>query len=715
MTNERLPHEHPANDLVTNDFVRTSRFLPRKPAGPRSGPRDRSPSRRGRRRRALPGRTTKPVAGLLAAALLGLPPLLLLAAAAPAAGQGFRFRAEATRVLVDVLVLDGDGNPVPGLGPADFELFEDGTEQQVASVEVVDWERYSVADPKIPPEIPPEIPAAPEAPAAADPPPPANATPRRFVIVFNRRLADPVNLRRAKRGLEEFVTGHMVDGDETMILDFANTVRVLQEFSPGKQETLAAVRRIVPGTYESPVGPEMDARDSFQMLYALSEALEPVEGRKIVVLFSIGLDTFADPRARIDTTAGEAVEEFPGRRQLDEANSLFAAIRQLNHANATLYTVDLEGIYGNENRILTASLNEFDVLGNERELVPSAPLDRMEMAANLPSEGGAASLAIATGGEYYPNTTNFAVPLSRIGRQNELYYLLSFSPENTELDGSYRRLEVRVRGRDDLRVVARPGYFARERRRGAGSPVAGTVARGDYDYALPENLHTYAYLLNAVPGGAFAALRAALPASSLPEPDADAVAELGFRVLDAGGGTLAEAGDRVDRQRFWVSAAAPLPAGEHRFEILVGSGDRLRSVSTTLTVPADYGSTFSLSSVFPFVAEAEGQGPGPPVRPVASFAVGEEARVAFFVFPGHEAPVTRVSVAYEIENERGDISVRTEQPRLFDLDPARADGIPIMLPLGTGGLPVGRYTAVVRVTESGGSRTAASELDFEIR
>lgn len=656
-------------------------------------------------RRAVPGRAG-PAARLPAAAALAA--AALLAAAAPAAGQGFRFRAEATRVLVDVLVLDGDGNPVPGLGPADFELFEDGTEQQVASVEVVDWERYEVSDP--------EAPRAPPAGAVDELPPPAtNATPRRFVIVFNRRLADPVNLRRAKRGLEEFVTSHMVDGDETMILEFANTVRVLQEFSPGKQETLASVRRIVPGTYESPVGPEMDARESFQMLYALSEALEPVDGRKIVVLFSIGLDTFADPRARINTTAGEAVDEFPGRRQLDEANSLFAAIRQLNHANATLYTVDLEGVYGNENRILTASLNQFDVLGNEAELVPSAPLDRMDMAANLPNEGGAASLAIATGGEYYANTTNFAVPLSRIGRQNELYYLLSFSPENTELDGSYRRLEVRVRGRDDYRVVARPGYFARERRRGGAPPASETVARGDYDYALPENLHTYAYLLNAVPGGAFAALRAALPESSLPPPDAGEVSELGFRVLDAGGATLAEAGDRVDRQRFWVATAAPLPAGDHTFEILVGAGDRLRSVSTLLTVPADYGSAFSLSSVFPFVAEAEGQGPGPPVRPVASFAVGEEARVAFFVFPGREDPVSRVSVAYEIENERGEVSVEAERPGFFDLDPARADGIPIMLPLGTGGLPLGRYTAVVRVTETGGSRTAASELDFEVR
>ena len=82
-----------------------------------------------------------------------------------------------------------------------------------------------------------------------------------------------------------------------MILEFAHTVRVLQEFYSGKEQTLANVRRIVPGTYQSPVGPEIDARDSYQMLFALADALESVEGRKIVVFLSMNLQTFADPPA----------------------------------------------------------------------------------------------------------------------------------------------------------------------------------------------------------------------------------------------------------------------------------------------------------------------------------------------------------------------------------------------------------------------------------
>lgn len=630
----------------------------------------------------------------------GLIVLGAVIAAAAAAGQTFRFRAAATRVIVDVLVLDDDGRPVPGLGPGDFELFEDGEEQRVASLDVVDWERYELGE-AVPDDAPP---LAPELEAADA----GNASPRRFVIVFNRRGADPVNLRRAKRGLEEFVSQHMVDGDETMILEFAHTVRVLQEFYSGKEQTLANVRRIVPGTFQSPVGPEIDARDSFQMLYALAEALERVEGRKIVVFLSMDLQTFADPRQVVGEIAGTEVDEFPGRRALDETNSLRDAILQLNHANATLYAVNLAGVYGNENNILTSSLNSFDALGNPIPVEPDDhPLTRMEIAANTPMEGGTASLAVATGGTYFPNQTNFAVALNRIGIQNQLYYLLSFSPTKTELDGEYRQIEVRVRDRPDLRVIARPGYFARRR-----GDVVEAAARGDYDYAFPEDLNTYAYLLNPSPHGAFGVLAAALPESYLDEP-----AEVRLRVVGPGGAVLTEAAGPVDIRRFWISTPAELPSGEHRLELVVQrGGERVHAGSSALVIPAGFGETFSLSSVFPFVAEAHApEAVGPPVRPVATFAQAEDARVAFFIFPGHEDPVSQVRVAYEIRNASGDVSVEAERPGRFDLDPRRREGTPIMLSLQTGPLRAGRYTAVVRVTDDRRNRSAVGELPFLIR
>jgi len=626
--------------------------------------------------------------------------LLVFASAAPAAAQTFRFRAEATRVIVDVLVLDGDGNPVAGLSAEDFELLEDGDPQRVASLDVIDWERYE-----------PESSPGAGAPAPPDAVPSGNATPRRFVIVFNRRRADPVNLRRAKRGIEEFVARNMVDGDETMILEFANRVRVLQEFWPGKQQTLANVRRIIPGTYESPVGPEIDARDSFRMLYVLAEALEPVDGRKIVILFSSNLQTFADPRQVVGEIAGTEVDELPGRRAYDETQTLRSAIRQLNHANATLYSVDLEGVYGDENRILTPSLNDFSVLGAPIGVEPEGdPLTRLNVAANILAESGAASLAVATGGTWFPNQTNFAVALNRIGVQNELYYLLSFSPRNATLDGSYRNIEVRVRDRSDLRVIARPGYFAREREGALTTTVA--APRGGYGYALPDSLHTYSYLLERRPEGVFGVIAAALPESYLDEP-----AWVRLRVFNPSGAVLAEAASEVDRERFWVSAPATLPAGEHEMEmVLERDGEILQSAVSQLRIPEDFGEGFSVSSVFPFVAEAhQPEAVGPPVRPVASFAGAEDARVAFFVFSGEEEPVTRVRVSYEIRNTSGEVSVTGERPGLFDLDRSRPGGTPILLALQTGSLRAGLYTATVRVTDERGDRTAAGELDFLIR
>lgn len=633
-------------------------------------------------RASTAGRGRRGPAALLAA-------LSLLAVAAPAAGQGFRFRADATRVLVDALVLDAAGDPIPGLRAADFRLFEDGAEQRIASVEVVG------AGPPFAPGSGP-LPSAATDRSAAD----RGPTPRRFVIVFNRRQADPVKLRRAKRGLLEFLENDARPDDETMILDLGASLRVLRELGTGREEALAAARRIVPGGISTAVGGGRDARDSFRLIAALGDALEPLDGRKVVILFSVGLEAFAGPGAR---------GPF-GRRRFGEGNALLAAIRQLNHANATLYAVDLEGVFGNEDLILKAHPDGPSDSFADPSFVSTADAN---FPGGDPMGGDAAALAVSTGGEYYPNSTNFAVPLARIARQNSLYYLLTYSPERAELDDSYRRLEVRVPGRRGARVVSRPGYFARERR--GGSP-AGAAARGDHGYALPESLHTYAYLLYAVPGGAFAALHAALPESRLAEPG-----EASLRVLDSGGGVLALSDGPVDRRRFWVSGAAPLPAGEHRFEVSAGPGDGgpaegfLHPVSTELVVPADYGGAFSLSSVFPFAAESDAAGAGPPVRPVAAFAAGEPARFGFFAFPGRRDPPERVRLSYRVRGERGEMVVEADRPGLVTLDPARLEGVPLRLEVDTAGWVAARYTLVVRVAEADGPRAAASELDFEVR
>ena len=103
------------------------------------------------------------------------------------------------------------------------------------------------------------------------------------------------------------------------------------------------------------------------------------------------------------------------------------------------------------------------------------------------------------------------------------------------------------------------------------------------------------------------------------------------------------------------------------------------------------------------------------MRPVAAFSRAEDARVAFFIFPGREDPVAQVRVAYEIRNAAGEIAVEAERPGRLDLDPRRPDGTPIMLSLQTAALRAGRYTAVIRVIDDSQNRSAVGELAFLIR
>jgi VWFA-related protein len=71
-------------------------------------------------------------------------------------------------------------------------------------------------------------------------------------------------------------------------------------------------------------------------------------------------------------------------------------------------------------------------------------------------------LSEETGGRaFFPQgpdelNTHFAQIESELRSQ----YLVAYSPSNTERDGSFRRIEVRVKGRQDVRLIHRRGYYA---------------------------------------------------------------------------------------------------------------------------------------------------------------------------------------------------------------------------------------------------------------
>ena len=69
--------------------------------------------------------------------------ILLAALSVLGAGQDQRpvFRGAIDLVRVDVIVTDKDGRFVEDLGPDDFRVFEDGKEQQLLDLQLVDLQR----------------------------------------------------------------------------------------------------------------------------------------------------------------------------------------------------------------------------------------------------------------------------------------------------------------------------------------------------------------------------------------------------------------------------------------------------------------------------------------------------------------------------------------------------------------------------------------------
>jgi hypothetical protein len=73
--------------------------------------------------------------------------------------------------------------------------------------------------------------------------------------------------------------------------------------------------------------------------------------------------------------------------------------------------------------------------------------------------GNLVGLAEGTGGEMLPTTLDLREPLRRVMEDVQSHYELTYTPTNTNVDGSFRKIEVKV-SRKGAVVFARSGYFA---------------------------------------------------------------------------------------------------------------------------------------------------------------------------------------------------------------------------------------------------------------
>ena len=384
------------------------------------------------------------------------------------------YRTSVDLVTTDVIVRDGRGQFVADLSKEQFEVFEDGVPQNVASLVLVHGGRATnLALP--PPPPPPEGIILPPARPTND------ASGRVFILFIDDLHLDFKNTHRVRDLLRKIKSTLIHEGDMFGIVS-TGTSSIAIDLTYDAKRIDEAIGKVMGGALkpsdiiQAPEGQEGPSEVRYRAHVAFSTAedlmaqLEAVHNRrKALIYLSNGYDFNPFEKARsgladsafennmqkleqksqAQQAAKQAGEDYkdpvdPGSTSgnrfadADLARELSELTRSANRANATIYTFDPRGLIGmpdlDENVDPTEWANYVD-----------KSISSLRVLAEL------------TGGIAVVNQNDYDKALKRIDAETSDYYMLGYYSTNPDPLRRTRRVEVKV-ARKDLDVWSRQTY-----------------------------------------------------------------------------------------------------------------------------------------------------------------------------------------------------------------------------------------------------------------
>ena len=420
------------------------------------------------------------------------------------AAPGSGFTTSTTAVVVDVVVRDAKGTPIVDLKPSDFELLEDDVKQKIASVELIAPGHTSVPGGAAAARAAKGATPAPEAPASEAPVAPG-ASPTVIALVFHRLSAEGRDLAAtAARSYLDRATPN----DYAGVFSIDNSLETLQTFTTDRGRLTTAIERAATtqaaihdrrpgmssgfGDADGDVSPTASAESSGRPIGNRSEQGGPnsaggIDARFIKIYANMErsyTEMIRDRNGHVESAALASLVtglgSLPGRKTVvlfsegvtipPAAEAKFrAVVDSANRANVSIYAVVAKGLKVHSEQLATArTLNQIGEVSEEggapeqREDLTGAKTLELERNEFMLKKDPAASLgwlAKQTGGFLVDNTNDLASAFERIDADRRFHYLLTYTSTNTSMDGSFRRIAVKVkrRGAD---VRARSGYVA---------------------------------------------------------------------------------------------------------------------------------------------------------------------------------------------------------------------------------------------------------------
>lgn len=397
-------------------------------------------------------------------AILGL---LTLALGAQQQSQP-TFKSGVQVVEVDVRVFDGNGGFVRDLKAEDFELLENGAPQKIEALYFVEPAAGARAVPD------PASPASPS--SAATPGPVAQQT---WIFFFDlQHLTPGGGFDRARKAVEDFIRDRFREGDIAGIL--AGDKMINNRLTSIKEELLGAVKAVKPLSdsrsrfieltrewprflnEEEAIRVARNEREWVQRATQRACSDDPdqcVMAETFVMQKGNRFRTEIHQASMQTMTAlnglASGLARIPGPKTVvllsdgfviqDVETTLRSVVGQIARAGARVYAIDVRGLdrAGGRNLIDQAGVDD-----------SAGPFVRSDTVADGPN-----SVAVDTGGMMIRNENNIGRALGQIADDAGRYYVLAYQPADSNFDGKYRPIEVRVK-RDGVRVRARRGYLA---------------------------------------------------------------------------------------------------------------------------------------------------------------------------------------------------------------------------------------------------------------
>lgn len=411
----------------------------------------------------------------------------------PADVPSLTIRTSTRLIVVDVVVTNKSGQPVPGLKPEDFTVEENGKKQKV-SVFVPpgmgDQSALQTSPPGVLSNHPEDI---------------ARSGPLTVLVLdaANSPFREQAyaRLQMLKYVLEQGQAGHSM-----AVVTLTNRLRVLQQFTSDPQVLMTAIKNFKPQEpilqngaapisdipSDAPLASsialaqaEIAGFTSLQTAYdierrtlitidalsSLARMLGGLPGRKNVVWLTANLPFDLIPE---DRTVSEAqmLADLPGQGSqrsvaVNAAGSLAAEQRSLHgqeireaearlaSANIAIYPADLHGLVSGQENLAAASMaHSNDIHGAGLANAAIAQSDSLQ-----PSQGTMREIAAETGGKAYINQNEIKEGIALAVADDKASYAVGYYPDNKKWDGKFRKIKVKLENHD-AEVRYRKGYFA---------------------------------------------------------------------------------------------------------------------------------------------------------------------------------------------------------------------------------------------------------------